>query len=681
MSRSNINLLLLLCGLCFVSCNKVLFEGEKNPTENSTPSFDFPIPSGFDWSIYKQTTVNVIVADQYSGRLDYIVEIYDGDNLLDKGFTDKGGVYNSIVNVESNTTFLTILQFDPNGSKSMVDIPILANKVNVDFANPILNTPSKKANTRALASKASINIPSNAILAENDMTLKENASYYIKEGTTIEGLKLQKKSTLYVAGNYNINPNTNWNNSANIYVTSIGKISGESPKNASKVNIYNEGTVNLAGKLTFSGKIENSSFFTVSSLHLNNDADVEVGGQLNILEKLTSPEAKIRVKNGALLMANNLDLKDCDLILESHAKIMVKNHANFGDSDIEHEDDDNNKAAYAVIIADKLTIEEKDDFEGCIVLDVLEKNITVKNDDDDDDDRWDSSIRIGNPGKEVIQIPANEFNENGYNNGEVGPDPDPLPTPGDIEYLDQVYTIVMEDNFPDRGDMDMNDIVCSWQLGVLKGQKNTVSKIGLRYSVKALGSSKDLAAAVALRGIDKANIKSVTITKSHNFEKYFVLSNNGIEDGNNEVVIPLFEKAHSLFGLDNPEFINVKEITTAPYNFDVIVELNSAIKASEVDFEKINFFLIVAGDKKSREEIHLVGNTTTAKASNDAATFSNNATVWGVQLNKDFSYPIEGFSIEKAYPQFRSWASNGGTVDTDWYDHPEQSIIVKQNIQ
>ncbi|MBK5203394.1 MAG: DUF4842 domain-containing protein, partial [Prolixibacteraceae bacterium] len=49
--------------------------------------------------------------------------------------------------------------------------------------------------------------------------------------------------------------------------------------------------------------------------------------------------------------------------------------------------------------------------------------------------------------------------------------------------------------------------------------------------------------------------------------------------------------------------------------------------------------------------------------------------IWGLAVPGPFSYPSEAKAITKAYPDFKNWATSGGTTNTDWYEHPKSEFI------
>ena len=47
---------------------------------------------------------------------------------------------------------------------------------------------------------------------------------------------------------------------------------------------------------------------------------------------------------------------------------------------------------------------------------------------------------------------------------------------------------------------------------------------------------------------------------------------------------------------------------------------------------------------------------------------------WGLEIEaEEFRVPLEKIEIIEAYPQFKDWAESGGTINTGWYNSPDES--------
>lgn len=79
----------------------------------------------------------------------------------------------------------------------------------------------------------------------------------------------------------------------------------------------------------------------------------------------------------------------------------------------------------------------------------------------------------------------------------------------------------------------------------------------------------------------------------------------------------------------------------------------------------------------NRKEIHLAGYKPTSKVKSDPLDYTDyNNMVWGLLIPiANFKYPLEGVTIQNAYPKFLNWAKSGGTNDVNWYLSPQSGSI------
>lgn len=684
--------LFIVFTLIAVSCTQD-FDKYKQVVNPEEPSFSFDVPTLFDWNIYKKVNLDIKVADQYDSRFNYVVEILSEDKLLDRGIAVNGSNYVSNVVLLKGIDTLTVAQVDPNGNRAWLSVPLSNNNLIFDF-NSLAGEESSKVSRlnkeRFLedSDEPDFNIPSNAKLVPADGILKEDEIYYIPKGNQSSDIKFASDSKLYIEGSCNVSSYNSYiaSSDVEIFVLPEGKLVFEGNTILfSSTNIYNKGSISVSGVLELrdENEIFNDGTFDVSDgIQLRGDGEIynyhfmrayyfdisssEVinYGALNITNNINLSWSSLYNADGARISGYNFYSASSEILLEPHSIMDIINNFTSNYSTIKT----TNSSKFAAIIAYSFHSSSKKDIKGKICIDTtLEPTGYGKN--------WLSNVVIGNPGKEVISIPSSKYNDGGYNADPIE-NPDVNPTPADtIAYFNPTYTIMMEDNFPKTGDMDMNDIVIDWKLGYQKNVDNKIIKIGLSYSIKALGCSKKLAGAVKIS--EDIGVKSAKLSKEHLFNKYFNVS-NGLEQDNENVVIPLFEDVYQYFNLSKPEFVNVfnNKPLVSPYEFNVEIELNTPLEVSQVSFDKFDFFLIIEGNKILRTEIHIFGGSTTSKAKNITDFSKNSEAIWGLQFGEEVNYPIEYTPINEAYPEFQSWVESNGQTNIDWYKNPNEGRVI-----
>ncbi|WP_256004091.1 LruC domain-containing protein [Pedobacter deserti] len=240
-------------------------------------------------------------------------------------------------------------------------------------------------------------------------------------------------------------------------------------------------------------------------------------------------------------------------------------------------------------------------------------------------------------------------------------------------------TLAFEDNWPRKGDYDINDLVINYRYAFVANAKNQVVDMTGTYMPVAAGASYKNGFGVQFP-FAPGKIASVDgQLLNHN---YIQLAGNKVEAGQSQAVIIPFDSHENL--LRNPNnsiFVNTdpaKEKVN-PASVSVQVRFVSPISMAELGTAPFNPFLI--SDMRREYEVHLPNYAPTAKAntslfgtyedrSNAASNkyyLDNTGYPWALSFQSTFSYPVEGRSITQAYPHFLAWAQSGGTTYRDWY--------------
>lgn len=267
----------------------------------------------------------------------------------------------------------------------------------------------------------------------------------------------------------------------------------------------------------------------------------------------------------------------------------------------------------------------------------------------------------------------------------------------------QTYTYCFEDNFPEPGDYDFNDLV----LYVNKTtDKNVVT---LNVTLKAVGATKQLGAALHLNGISKSEVSSVVSdSKFHNaVESESALvpytTTNLTQSKSGEAVIPLFDDAHYAMnsnsvvnGVVQRYFYNTVKYETnekgkvvSAVKSTYTITFNSEESAQKMTVANMDIFAVESYNG-ANWEVHTYPYKTTevmneyiSKKYPDAY---NDNYPWAICVPGTFKYPIEWQAIGKysdsvisgAYSEsghsFSEWAINKENA-TDWYNYPTSGLV------
>ena len=258
--------------------------------------------------------------------------------------------------------------------------------------------------------------------------------------------------------------------------------------------------------------------------------------------------------------------------------------------------------------------------------------------------------------------------------GQIEEDDDPGTEPTFASYFPSQSgwaTYAFEDQWPLKGDYDLNDLVIRFRLTTIHNSSNQVVELLFDYSVLAVGAVKSISAAFQLDNVMASAVASVT-GQIAGGSTPFGISSNGTESGASKAIIPVFNDAKNIVPFSG--YLNTikGEYTSTPYN-QVRVIFSTPVNQSLISISSFNFFISV--DSRGLE-IHLPGYAATEKFSGSSAGGSlhpsdmfkySDGMMWGLMFPADFSYSAEGNSIVRAYTHFAAWAVSGGVEYPDWY--------------
>ncbi|MGL5937415.1 MAG: LruC domain-containing protein [Phocaeicola sp.] len=280
----------------------------------------------------------------------------------------------------------------------------------------------------------------------------------------------------------------------------------------------------------------------------------------------------------------------------------------------------------------------------------------------------------------TISIPESPCNQ-GINNQ---PAPDP-------EFPSEVYTYAFEDNYPQPGDYDFNDVVLDVQAPRRNG-----NSVEIKVTLQALGAIKHLGAGVRIVGKAKGRVLSVAYSGEdvQDFKRTWGGKNELFMDGINEkgferdcgddLVIPLFGDGHALFGAAGRGMINtlrIQQMDYTPKTMIIELQFSTSHDAKEFSLEDdLDFFIThnqvttMSGSSyyhNPRVEVHLFGHRDSPTYRGTTFDYIKQVAgkvTWGISA-PSFRYPLELVSITEAYPLFAKWAQNMNT-NKDWYNYP-----------
>lgn len=504
--------------------------------------------------------------------------------------------------------------------------------------------------------------------------------------TTKETIDVNGGSTIYNEGVLGI---TQTNKSLSI--TNNSKL-----YNSGTINIPNiDFSVNSSGTNDVSGVINSSNFYFTNGSVLNNHGEIVAtvkfinagGGTLNNFCRIIANETDAQaitanLKAGSIWSSQNFKVNNSTFNMDGGSMFVTANIS---------------------------------DIYGMKVMSTSPSFALIKNTGDMPDLRWAASAIKGNiefvhtklmngtvangrdlytlafsngailSKEQTMNIPGTACNQS---LGQITPTTPPVdPNPEFANYFPSQSgwgTYAFEDQWPAKGDYDLNDLVLAFRVTFITNSSGLITKLHLDYNLNAAGATKQIGTGFQLDNVMASNIKSVT-GQALGGGSLFSVGSTGVETGATKAVIPVFNSTKDVVSYSG--FLNTVPGTHAVSNQKkVSIEFNTPVNQSDITMASFNFFIVVDARGK---EIHLPGYSTTNKFSASFAAAGSlhpsdmfkysDGMMWGLMFPDSFAYPSEKSSIIDAYTHFAAWATSGGTQNPDWYtnkaDYRNQELI------
>lgn len=245
-------------------------------------------------------------------------------------------------------------------------------------------------------------------------------------------------------------------------------------------------------------------------------------------------------------------------------------------------------------------------------------------------------------------------------------------------------TLAFEDNWPAKGDYDLNDVVVDYKMNRITNAENNVVEVVANFIVRASGAGYKNAFGFQLDGIAPDIIDGVKGNKVDGSSSLFKYKNNGLEENQEFANCIVFDDFFTIMRPPGGGSIGVnveKTATFVPYvEMTVIMPLAKKISIKELTTNKFNFYIVSNTAKGDRgREIHLADAIPTSLVNKELfGSYDDNSTgahyyrtknnlPWGINIVQGFDYPIEKVSIEKGYNYFINWAESNGEKYQDWF--------------
>lgn len=237
-------------------------------------------------------------------------------------------------------------------------------------------------------------------------------------------------------------------------------------------------------------------------------------------------------------------------------------------------------------------------------------------------------------------------------------------------------TFAFEDNWPDYGDYDFNDLVVDYQFKHILNGDNQIVQMDPTFKVRAIGAGyrNGFGFATNLLPSDVSSANGASLNTG-----YVTNNGNGTEAGQTNAVFVVIDNVHDLFPTGG--FVNTEDGAEyfVPQEITMNINFSSPKSYSDIGTAPYNPFLIVSGNRQ--REVHLPGYMPTDKV--DASLFgtldddtdvesgiyyrSKTDLPWAIHLPESFAYPKEKVDIRQGHLRFTDWSRSLGFSYMDWY--------------
>jgi LruC domain-containing protein len=247
-------------------------------------------------------------------------------------------------------------------------------------------------------------------------------------------------------------------------------------------------------------------------------------------------------------------------------------------------------------------------------------------------------------------------------------------------------TLAYEDQWPSRGDYDLNDVVMRYRTKEILNAQRNVAGLEIEVGAVARGAITDSGFGMHLPGVLASAVASATLSVNGGTAAPLT-----VESGQTEAVFLIMPS--SVAALPSPvgcSFANTKAGCAAVpvTSYKLTVNFKTAQTAS-LFTSPYNPFIYRVGQRGL--EVHLPGKPPTAKATaslfktkDDNTTPGTTSTYmdskrrpWALDVPTTWLYPQEQTDVIKAYPNIVAWALSSGTTNKDWYTTPVTSFTYR----
>ena len=718
-------IIVLIVSTGLLSCEKTA------TTEIGTVSnmSDLKIPVGFTWESSTDIYFDISITDNRFGDAVHVVSIFDADPALNGKILSKGSAslkepFSTKVYLPNTIKKVYVVKTAPDNTSSTLIVPISGSKLNIQLSSTIRESNILSVGENKLAGiddSPDCNKGCTQTITKSDNNINANKGDVICiTGSNITVGFNANGGTIQICGSNVTVQNASLSNDATLIITKTASVSfGNFNMNGNKTTFINYGTADLSGSFSPGGSFTNENKFTTKGdFNLNSNSTFANNGVMVVGQSMNVNTENESVNSGSLTIGSNFQLNNKSLFV-NNCFIWVKENYNHNDGatlknysllKVSAKTTLNGSGGElglyngAMFSTFDLTINNKIKAYGTTSLVKVTRTSEINSGIIDGPVQYcdlngietNNNAQFKNGAKQACDVYIAVSNCNTEGNGQAPPkdtDGDGVMDaldeyPNDITKAYNNYypssspssgaTVAFEDQWPVKGDYDLNDVVVSYRYKIVTNAQNKVVQVQGDYTLHATGSGYTTGFGVEFP-ILRSTVSGVTGAT--------------LEAGQTNAVIRLFDDIR-----DEMLYWNTKptDPISPPKNYSVTFNVSNGPSINSFGLGSYNPFIWNGGLGNGRNhEIHLPGKRPTSLGTTSLfGTGDDNSSVaaaryyvtstglpWAIDIPiKTFNYPVEFINITGGYLKFQSWAESGGSQFVDWYSNTESGYRNKSNL-
>ena len=677
---------------------------------------DLVVPKGFNWESSRNVDFTIRISDTRFDDMLHSISIYDGNplaggKLLSKGAASLNEAFRSIIYIPKTIRTVYIVKTSPDNSSITESIEVTGSTVSL-VLGAVVSDPAARAMKATKLATIPVESPDctggcdEVVTRSMDINTNGNKTVCVTGSNITIGINANNGIIKICGSNVKVSY-ANLNNKATLIVTKTGSVTFSNlNQNGQEASFVNYGNSTINGNYSVIGEFMNFGTLTVNGeLNLNTNVATLNNGTINVASTFNVNAANTFINNNKVitkdftLNSSSVLYNTCYLWAKGNLTVnsLVKNYNLIRVDGLTNVNNNYEIGLYngAMFKTTNLTLDGVLKGYGSTSFAKVTANTTIRNGGvvrdavqfcDENGIETGANAFAGGATKGCdLYIPISSCNPEGNGTVKViDRDGDGVADALD-EYPDDASrafnnfypssapdageTIAFEDNWPFKGDYDLNDLIMSYRYKIVTNAQNKVVQVQGDYTLHATGGNFGNGFGVEF---------PVARSKVTN------LTGATLETGQDNAVVILFTNMRV-----EMDGWNTKpgEGTSAVKAYNVSFNVDNGPLLNAFGLGSYNPFVWNDGQGEVRgSEIHLPGKTPTKLAktslfgtvhdrSNPAAGIyyvTENGLPWAitVPVNK-FAYSKEGTDIVKSYSKFALWAQSGGTQFLDWYSNPD----------